>query len=92
MAKRGLYLGHIQNVISDTSKATLKGKRRLLAKGTVQLKCAMYADILEPARQLSLTTQKKSKLDIIEQVEADENAIRKYMQNKLEAVVALSNK
>ena len=52
--KRGLYLAHIQNVIADTSKAndkaTLEGKRRQIAQASVLLKCAMFADILEPAR------------------------------------------
>jgi hypothetical protein len=55
--KRGLYLSHIQNVIADTTKkndkAKLEGIRRRIAHGSVLLKCAMYVDFLEPARQLS---------------------------------------
>ena len=80
--KRGLYLAHIQNVIADTSKqndkATLEGKRRRIAKASVLLKSAMYADIMEPARLLSLVNQKTSKVDIIKQVDAVDKTLKKY--------------
>ena len=80
--KRGLYLAHIQNVIADTSKqndkATLEGKRRRIAKASVLLKSAMYADILEPARLLSLVNQKTSEVDIVKQVDAVDKTLRKY--------------
>ena len=88
--KRGLYLAHIQNVIADTSKAndkaTLEGKRRRIAQASVLLKCAMFADILEPARQLSLITQKTSDINIIKQVDAVDNTLTKYqvMKRRLE--------
>ena len=80
--KRGLYLAHIQNVIADTSKqndkATLEGKRRRIAKASVLLKSAMYADIMEPARLLSLVNQKTSKVDIVKQVDAVDKTLKKY--------------
>jgi hypothetical protein len=80
--KRVLYLAHIQNVIADTSKqndkATLEGKRRRIAKASVLLKSAMYADIMEPwpARLLALVNQKTSKVDIVKQVDAVEKPSR----------------
>ena len=77
--KWGLYLAHIQNVIADTSKAndkaTLEGKRRRIAQASVLLKCAMFVDILEPARQISLITQKTSDVNIIKQVDAVDNTV-----------------
>ncbi len=80
--KRGLYLSHIQNVIADTTKkndkAKLEGIRKRIAHGSVLLKCAMYVDILEPARQLSLTTQKTEEINIIKQVEAVDRTLKKY--------------
>ena len=80
--KRGLYLSHIQNVIAGTTKkndkAKLEGIRRRIAHGSVLLKCAMYVDILEPARQLSLTTQKTEEINIIKQVEAVDRTLKKY--------------
>ena len=84
--KRGLYLAHIQNVIADTSKAndkaTLEGKRRRIAQVSVLLKCAMFADILEPACQLSLITQKTTDVNIIKQVDAVNNTLTKYQVMK----------
>ena len=80
--KRGPYLSHIQNVIADTAKkndkAKLEGIRRRIGQGSVLLKCAMYMDILEPARQLSLTTQKMEEINIIKQVEAVDRTLKKY--------------
>ena len=80
--KRELYLSHIQNVIADTAKkndkAKLEGIRRRIAQGSVLLKSAMYVDILEPARQLSLTTQKTEEINIIKQVEAVDRTLKKY--------------
>lgn len=80
--KRGLYLAHIQNTIADETKkndkATLEGKRRRIAQGSLLLKCAMYVDILEPARQFSLTTQKTSELNIVKQVELVDQTLTKY--------------
>lgn len=88
--KRGLYLTHIQNVIADVTKkndkATLEGKRRRIAQGSVLLKCAMFVDILEPARQFSLITQKTNEVNIIKQVEAVDRTLKKYklMQAKVD--------
>ena len=80
--KRGLYLAHIQNVIADETKkndkASLEGKRRRIAQGSLLLKCAMYVDILEPARQLSLTTQTTKELNIVKQVECVDRTLIKY--------------
>ena len=80
--KRGLYLSHMRNVIADTSKkndkATLEGKRKRIAQGSVLLKCAMYVDILEPALQLSLVTQSTNEINIIQQVEKVESTLKQY--------------
>ena len=71
--KRGLFLAHIQN-----DKATLEGKRRRIAKASMLIKSAMYADILEPAWLLSLVNQKRSKVDIVKQVDAVDKTFKKY--------------
>ena len=88
--KRGLYLSHLQNVIADTNKkndkAKLEGKRRRIAQGSVLLKCAMYVDILEPARQLSLVTQSTTEINIIQQVEKVDSTLTQYriMQRRVQ--------
>ena len=80
--KRGLYLAHNQNVIADKTKnndkAILEGKRRRIAQGSLLLKCAMYVDILEPARQFSLITQKTTDVNIVKQVSAVDTTLAKY--------------
>lgn len=80
--KRGLYLSHIQNVIADTrkknDKAKLEGKRRRIAQGSALLKCAIYVDILEPARQLSLFTQTTNQINIVDQVEKVDSTLKQY--------------
>ena len=38
----------------------------------------MYADILEPARLLSLLDQKTSEVDIVKQVDAVDKTLKKY--------------
>ena len=38
----------------------------------------MYADILEPARLLSLVNQKTSEVDIVKQVDAVDKTLKKY--------------
>ena len=43
-----------------TDKATLKGKQRQLQKADVLLLGALFFDLLEPARMLSLTTQEEN--------------------------------
>ena len=61
--KFGLYLAHFENIIADTTKrtdkATLEGKRREMCQADVLLFSALFMDILEPVRVLSLTTQKR---------------------------------
>ena len=62
--KYGLYMQHFENIIADTTKwtdkATLKVKRRQLQKADVLLLGALFFDLLEPARMLSLTTQQEN--------------------------------
>ena len=62
--KYGLYMQHFENIIADTTKrtdkATLKGKQRQLQKADVLLLGALFFDLLEPARMLSLTTQEEN--------------------------------
>ena len=62
--KYGLYMQHFENIIADTTKrtdkATLKGKQRQLQKADVLLLGALFFDLLEPARMLSLTTQQEN--------------------------------
>ena len=61
--KFGLYLAHFENIISDTTKrtdkATLEGKRREMCQADILLFSALFMDILEPIRNLSLITQMK---------------------------------
>ena len=80
--KRGLYLLHVQNVIADETKnndkATLEGKRSRITQGSLLLKCTMYVDILEPARQFSLITQKTTDVNIVKQVSPVNTTLAKY--------------
>ena len=59
-----LYLQHFENIIVDTTKrtdkATLKGKWRQLQKVDVLLLWALFFDLVEPARMVSLTTQEEN--------------------------------
>ena len=56
--KFGIYIQHIENVISDTSKhcdkATLEGKRKQMVEAEVLLKCSIFVDILDSAKNFSL--------------------------------------
>ena len=94
--KRGLYLIHMQNIIADTSKrndkAKVEGMRRRIAQGSVLLKCAIYIDILEPARQLSLLTQATNQINIIEQVEKVDRTLKQYemMQRRVQETDAVA--
>ncbi|CAB4036862.1 Hypothetical predicted protein [Paramuricea clavata] len=79
--KRGLYLSHIQNVIADTMKKNDKPKLEGISirfSATKMCHVPMYVDILEPARQLSLTTQKTEEINIIKQVQAVDRTLKKY--------------
>ena len=53
---------HLQNVIADTSKkvdrATVKGKLNKLCNANILLRCDFFTDILTPAKNFSLETQK----------------------------------
>ena len=59
--KFGLYLQHMENVISDTSKqgdkATLEGKRRKLVEAEMLLKSCLFVDLLDSAKYFSLASQ-----------------------------------
>ena len=60
--KFGLYIHHIENTLANTTKktdkATLEGKHRLLVNTKTFLLSCLLVDLLEPARNLSLETQK----------------------------------
>ena len=60
--KFGLYIHHIENIFADTTKktdkATLERKYRLLVNRKTFLLSCLLVDLLEPARNLSLETQK----------------------------------
>ena len=60
--KNGLYVSHLQNVIAGTSKkvdrATIKEKLNKLCNANVLLCCVFFTDILTPAKNFSLETQK----------------------------------
>ena len=60
--KFGLYIHHIENILANTTKktdkATLEGKYRLLVNTKTFLLSCLLVDLLEPARNLSLETQK----------------------------------
>ena len=60
--KFGLYIHHIENILADTTKktdkATLEGKCRLLVNTKTFLLSCLLVDLLEPAHNLSLETQK----------------------------------
>ena len=94
--KRGLYLSHLQNVITDTSKkndkTTLEGKRKGITQGSELLKCSMYVDILEPARQLFLVTQSTNEINVIQQVEKVESTLKQYqiMQHRVQETDAVT--
>ena len=56
-----MYLQHIKNFIADTSKKTdktaLEGKRQKLVQTSVILKCCLFLDLLQSAKNFSLATQ-----------------------------------
>ena len=58
----GLYIYHIENILADTTKKTdkaaLEGTYRLLVNTKTFLLSCLLVDLLEPARNLSLETQK----------------------------------
>ena len=70
--KFGVYLQHIENVIADTSKkcdrATLEGTQRQLINAEVLLKCCVFVDLLQSAKNFSLASQYKD-TDVIMLVE-----------------------
>ena len=70
--KFAVYLQHIENVIADTSKkcdhTTLEGKRRQLINAEVLLKCCVFVDLLQSAKNFSLASQYKA-TDVIMLVE-----------------------
>ena len=79
--KYGLYMQHFENIIADTTKrtdkATLKGKQRQLQKADVLLLGALFFDLLEPARMLSLTTQEQN-VNLIKMVNSIDNTRNNY--------------
>ena len=63
-----------------------------LRRCTVLLKCAMYVDILERARQLSLVSQSTNEINIIQQVEKVESTLKQYqiMQRRVQETDAVA--
>ena len=60
--KCGLHVLHLQNVIANTPEkvdwVTVKGKLKKLCNANILLRCAFFTDILTPAKNFSLETQK----------------------------------
>ena len=81
--KFGLYLSHLENIIADTSKktdkATLEGKRRQLVSANIVLLGSVFFDLLEPARQFSLFSQKDN-ITLNEVTEVLEGTRKQYEQ------------
>ena len=79
--KYGLYMQHFENIIADTSKQTdkakLEGKRRQLQITEILVFGALFFDLLEPAKILSLTTQKED-VDLIKVVESIGSTQKRY--------------
>ena len=87
--KFGVSIQHIENVISDTfkhcDKATLEGKRRQMVEAEVLLKCSIFIDILDSAKNFSLASQYKD-IDIIPLVEQiDDMKVYQLFANKFQA-------
>ena len=59
--KYGVYVQHLENIIADTSKQTdkakLEGKRRKMVQASVLLKCCLFLDLLDSAKNFSLPSQ-----------------------------------
>ena len=77
----GVYTQHLQNVITDTSKKcdhrTVTWKYDKLAVTSVLVRYSLLIDILEPAQNVSLITQRNN-LSIIDVVDAVEITKTKY--------------
>ena len=76
--KYGLYMQHFENIIADTTKrtdkATFEGKQRQLQKADVLLLGALFFDLLEPARMLSLTQEENVNLiKIVNSIDSTRN-------------------
>ena len=86
--KFGLYIHHIENIPADTTKktdkATLDGKYRLLVNTKTFLLSCLLVDLCEPARNLSLETQ-KDKNNLIKTMSVIEVTKNRYerLKNKL---------
>ena len=68
-----------------TDKATLKGKQRQLQKADVLLLGALFFDLLEPARMLSLTTQQENVnlIKIVNSIDSTRNNYQRLL-NRIE--------
>ena len=62
---------------SDGASVNLEGKRRQLVEADILLNAAFFNDVLEPARNLSLTTQKAT-VDILKTVESIDTVKLRY--------------
>ena len=86
--KFGLYIHHIENILANTTKksdkATLEGKYRLLVNTKTFLLSCLLVDLLEPARNLSLETQKDEN-NLIKTMSVIEGTKNRYerLKNKL---------
>ena len=57
LAHDGLHTNDIADISKQTDKAKLEGKRRQLQMAEILFFGALFFDLLEPAKILSLTTQ-----------------------------------
>ena len=63
MDKLGIYVQHIENIIADTSKKVsdrdaLTGKVRKLKCASLELRSALFIDLLDSARKFNVISQK----------------------------------
>ena len=68
-----------------TDKVTLKGKQRQLQKADVLLLGALFFDLLEPARMLSLTAQEENVnlIKIVNSIDSTRNNYQRLL-NRIE--------
>ena len=96
--KFGLYIMHLQNVITATHSSkdmsTLEGKFKQMFDAKVLLRCALFKDVLADAKIFSLLVQNQNKdiLKIFEAVESTKNSyhpLRKKLEKDPEHVFQL---
>ena len=87
--KFGIYCHHLEKVVADTNKkmntnarATVRGKLNQLKEAKVLLRSALFIDLLNPSKILSLVTQKRNAfiVDIVESVESTKRGYEKFLR------------